>query len=53
MSSETSQLFAVTQIDQRNLRTLTTRFDTRAGVISHHRCRHASGHPSRRRGTAS
>ncbi len=33
MSSDTSQLFAMSQIDQRSLRTLTTRFDTRAGVI--------------------
>ena len=34
MSSTTSQLFALTQIDRRSLRTLTTRFDTRAGVIT-------------------
>jgi len=34
MSSETSQLFAMTQIDRRSLRTLTTRFDTPAGVIT-------------------
>ena len=34
MSSQTSQLYAMTQIDHRSLRTLTTRFDTRAGVIS-------------------
>jgi len=33
MNSETSQLFAMTQVDHRSLRTLTTRFDTRAGVI--------------------
>jgi two-component system, OmpR family, sensor histidine kinase TctE len=33
ISSDTSQLFAMTQIDHRSLRTLTTRFDTRAGVI--------------------
>jgi two-component system sensor histidine kinase TctE len=33
MSSDTSQLIAMSQIDHRNLRTLTTRFDTRAGVI--------------------
>ncbi|HWW29006.1 MAG TPA: ATP-binding protein [Steroidobacteraceae bacterium] len=33
MSSDTSQLFAMSQIDHRSLRTLTTRFDTRAGVI--------------------
>jgi two-component system sensor histidine kinase TctE len=33
MSSETSQLFAMSQIDHRSVRTLTTRFDTRAGVI--------------------
>ena len=34
MSSQTSQLYAMTQIERRSLRTLTTRFDTRAGVIS-------------------
>jgi two-component system sensor histidine kinase TctE len=34
MSSDTSQLYAMTQIDHRSLRTLTTRFDTRAGVIT-------------------
>ncbi len=34
MSSETSQQFALTQIDRRSLRTLTTRFDTPAGVIT-------------------
>jgi two-component system sensor histidine kinase TctE len=33
MASETSQLIAMAQIDQRSVRTLTTRFDTRAGVI--------------------
>jgi two-component system, OmpR family, sensor histidine kinase TctE len=33
MNSETSQLFAMTQIDHRSLRTLTTRFDTRVGVL--------------------
>jgi two-component system, OmpR family, sensor histidine kinase TctE len=33
MNSETSQLFAMSQVDHRSLRTLTTRFDTRAGVI--------------------
>jgi two-component system sensor histidine kinase TctE len=33
MNSETSQLLAMSQIDHRSLRTLTTRFDTRAGVI--------------------
>jgi len=33
MGSETTQLFAMAQIDHRSLRTLTTRFDTRAGVI--------------------
>jgi two-component system, OmpR family, sensor histidine kinase TctE len=33
MTSETSQLFAMSQIDGRSLRTLTTRFDTAAGVI--------------------
>ena len=34
MNSETSQLIAMSQVDHRSLRTLTTRFDTRAGVIS-------------------
>jgi two-component system sensor histidine kinase TctE len=34
MSSETSQQLALTQIDRRSLRTLTTRFDTPAGVIT-------------------
>ena len=34
MSSETSQLYAMAQIERRSLRTLTTRFDTRAGVIA-------------------
>ena len=34
MSSDTSQLFAMTQIDRASLRTLTTRFDTPAGVIT-------------------
>lgn len=34
MSSETSQLFAMTQIDGRSVRTLTTRFDTPEGVIT-------------------
>ena len=34
MSSDTSQQFALTQIDRRSLRTLTTRFDTPAGVIT-------------------
>jgi two-component system, OmpR family, sensor histidine kinase TctE len=34
MSSETSQQFALTQIDRHSLRTLTTRFDTPAGVIT-------------------
>jgi two-component system sensor histidine kinase TctE len=33
MSSETSQLFAMVQLDRRSVRSLTTRFDTRAGVI--------------------
>jgi two-component system, OmpR family, sensor histidine kinase TctE len=33
MNSETSQLFAMMQVDHRSLRSLTTRFDTRAGVI--------------------
>jgi len=33
MNNETSQLFAMSQVDRRSLRTLTTRFDTRAGVI--------------------
>jgi two-component system sensor histidine kinase TctE len=33
MNSETSQLLAMSQVDHRSLRTLTTRFDTRAGVI--------------------
>jgi two-component system sensor histidine kinase TctE len=32
MSSDVSQLFAMAQVDQRSLRTLITRFDTRAGV---------------------
>lgn len=34
MSSETSQQFALTQIDRHSLRTLTTRFDTPGGVIT-------------------
>jgi two-component system sensor histidine kinase TctE len=33
MSGETSQLVAMTQVDHRNVRTLTTRFDTPAGVV--------------------
>jgi two-component system sensor histidine kinase TctE len=33
MNSSNAQLFAMAQIDQRSLRTLTTRFDTRTGVI--------------------
>ncbi|HWX26259.1 MAG TPA: sensor histidine kinase [Steroidobacteraceae bacterium] len=33
MSSDSSQIFAMAQVDQRSLRTLVTRFDTRAGVI--------------------
>ena len=33
INNETSQLLAMSQVDHRSLRTLTTRFDTRAGVI--------------------
>lgn len=33
MSSESSQLFAMVQLDQRSLRSLITRFDTPAGVV--------------------
>jgi two-component system sensor histidine kinase TctE len=33
MSNETSQLLAMSQVDHRSLRTLTTRFDTRAGIV--------------------
>ncbi len=33
LSNDTSQLFAMTQVDHRNLRSLTTRFDTRVGVV--------------------
>jgi two-component system sensor histidine kinase TctE len=33
MNNETSQLFAMSQVDHRSVRSLTTRFDTRAGVI--------------------
>jgi two-component system, OmpR family, sensor histidine kinase TctE len=33
MSNETTQLFAMSQVDHLSLRSLTTRFDTRAGVI--------------------
>ena len=33
MTSETSQLIAMAQVDHHSVRTLTTRFDTRAGVI--------------------
>jgi two-component system, OmpR family, sensor histidine kinase TctE len=33
MSSDSSQIFAMAQVDERSLRTLVTRFDTRAGVI--------------------
>lgn len=33
MNNDTSQLFAMSLVDHRSLRTLTTRFDTRAGVI--------------------
>jgi two-component system, OmpR family, sensor histidine kinase TctE len=33
MSKDTTQLLAMSQVDQRSLRTLATRFDTRAGVI--------------------
>jgi two-component system sensor histidine kinase TctE len=32
LGTDTSQLFAMSQVDGRSLRTLTTRFDTRAGV---------------------
>jgi two-component system, OmpR family, sensor histidine kinase TctE len=34
MSADASQLVSLTQLDHRNLRTLTTRFDTRGGVVS-------------------
>jgi two-component system, OmpR family, sensor histidine kinase TctE len=33
MNDATSQLLSMSQVEQRSLRTLTTRFDTRAGVI--------------------
>jgi two-component system sensor histidine kinase TctE len=33
MNNETSQLLAMSQVDHQSLRTLTTRFDTRAGVV--------------------
>jgi len=33
LGSETSQLLAISQIGHRSLRTMTTRFDTRAGVV--------------------
>jgi len=33
LNSETSQLVAISQIEHRSLRTMTTRFDTRAGVV--------------------
>lgn len=33
MNNETTQLFAMVQLDHRSMRSLTTRFDTRAGVI--------------------
>jgi hypothetical protein len=33
MSGETSQLIAMTQVDHRNVRSLSTRFDTPGGVI--------------------
>ena len=33
MNNETSQLFAMSQVEHRSVRSLTTRFDTRAGVI--------------------
>jgi two-component system, OmpR family, sensor histidine kinase TctE len=33
MSEQSSQLLSMSQVDQRSLRTLTTRFDTSAGVI--------------------
>jgi two-component system, OmpR family, sensor histidine kinase TctE len=33
ISNDNSQLFAMAEVDHRSLRTLTTRFDTRAGII--------------------
>ncbi len=33
MNSDVSQLIAMAQVDQRSVRTLTTRFDTRGGII--------------------
>jgi two-component system, OmpR family, sensor histidine kinase TctE len=33
MSDQSSQILSMSQVDQRSLRTLTTRFDTRAGVV--------------------
>jgi two-component system sensor histidine kinase TctE len=33
VSSDNSQIFAMAQVDHRSLRTLVTRFDTRAGII--------------------
>jgi two-component system sensor histidine kinase TctE len=33
MNNETSQLLAMSQVDHRSLRTLTTRFDTPAGIV--------------------
>jgi two-component system sensor histidine kinase TctE len=33
VSSDSSQIFAMAQVDHRSLRTLVTRFDTRAGVV--------------------
>ncbi len=33
LNNETTQLFAMVQLDHRSMRSLTTRFDTRAGVI--------------------
>lgn len=33
IGNETTQLFAMSQLDHRSLRSLTTRFDTRAGII--------------------
>jgi two-component system sensor histidine kinase TctE len=33
MNDANAQLFAMAQVDQRSLRTLTTRFDTRSGVV--------------------
>lgn len=33
LNNETTQLFAMVQLDHRSMRSLTTRFDTRAGVV--------------------